>query len=92
MAHRTAMGTKMAAAFANIFMARIENKSCIEPDRGHRRIFIACSGMLRLQADRSLSEGRSHTRGEAARKNAFRVGHYKDFAEPDTAHKKSLGT
>ena len=64
MAHRTAMGTKMAAAFANIFMARKENpiqgQSCIEPYRGHQRIFIACSGMPRLQADRSLAEGRSH--------------------------------
>jgi len=47
--------------------------------------------MLRLQADRSLAEGRV-TRGEAARKNAFRVGHYKDFTEPETAHKESLGT
>ena len=59
MAHRTATGTKMAAAFANIFMARIENKSCIERYRGHQRIFIACSGMPRLQADRSLAQGRS---------------------------------
>ena len=33
------------------------------------------------------------TRGEAARKKAFRVGHYhEDFTEPETAHKKSLGT
>ena len=58
MAHRTATGTKMAAAFANIFM-EIENKSGIEPYRGHQRIFIACSGMPRLQADRSLAQGRS---------------------------------
>ena len=32
------------------------------------------------------------TRGEAAREKAFRVGHYKDFTELETAHKKSLGT
>ena len=41
--HGTAMGTKMAVAFANIFMARIENQilrqSCIEPYPGHQRIF-----------------------------------------------------
>ena len=64
--HGTAMGTKMAFPFANIFMARIENRilrqSCIEPYPGHQRIFLACGGMLRcrLQADRSLAEGRSH--------------------------------
>ena len=32
------------------------------------------------------------TGGKAARKKAFRVGHYKDFTEQETAHKKSLGT
>ena len=36
------------------------------------------------------------TRVEAARENgrkkAFHVGHYKDFTEPQTVHKKSLGT
>ena len=32
------------------------------------------------------------TRGEAAREKAFCVGHYKDFTELETAHKKSLGT
>ena len=41
--HGTAMGTKMAIAFANIFIARTENQtlrqSCIEPYPGHRRIF-----------------------------------------------------
>ena len=43
--HGTAMGTKMAIAFANIFMARTENQtlrqSFIEPFPGHRRICLA---------------------------------------------------
>ena len=59
--HGTAMGTKMAVAFANIFMTRIENEilrqSCIKPYPGHQTIFLACGGM---QADRSFAEGRSH--------------------------------
>ena len=41
--HGTAMGTKMAVAFANIFMTRIENQilrqSCIKSYPGHQRIF-----------------------------------------------------
>ena len=55
----------MAVAFANIFMAIIENQiskySCTEPYPGHQSVFLACDGMLRcrLQADRSLAEGRS---------------------------------
>ena len=58
----------MAIAFANIFMATIENQtlrqSCIEPYPAHQRIFLTCGGMLqfRLQAGRSLAEGRSHLR------------------------------
>ena len=64
----TAMGTKMAIAFANIFMARTENQtlrqSCIETYPGHQRVFLVCVGMLqfRLQAGISLAEGRSHLR------------------------------
>ena len=45
-----AMGTKMAVAFANILMARIEDQilrqSCIEPHPGNQRIFLGCGGML----------------------------------------------
>ena len=58
----------MAIAFANIFMATIENQtlrqSCIEPYPAHQRIFLTCGGMLqfRLHAGRSLAEGRSHLR------------------------------
>ena len=41
---------------------QIFRQSCIEPYPGHQRIFFASSGMLpcRLEADRFLSERRSH--------------------------------
>ena len=91
------MGTKVAVAFAKIFMAGIENQtlrqSCIEQYPGHRRIFPACGGILRRRCrPTDLWPEVEVTRGEAARKKAFRVGHYKDFTEAETAHKKSLGT
>ena len=78
----TAMGTKMAVAFANILMARIEDQilrqSCIEPHPGHQRIFLGCGGMRRCR--RRLTElwpKAEVTRGEAARKKAFHAGHFK---------------
>ena len=92
--HGTGMGTETAIAFANIFMARTENQtlrqSCIEPYPGHQRIFLACGAMLQfpVQAGRSLAEGRSHLRRNREKKmwekKAYRVGHYKDFTEPET--------
>ena len=76
------MGTKMAVAFANILMARIEDQilrqSCIEPHPGHQRIFLGCGGMRRCR--RRLTElwpKAEVTRGEAARKKAFHAGHFK---------------
>ena len=88
----------MAIGFTNIFMAKIENQtlrqSCIEPYPAHQRIFLTCGGMLqfRLQAGRSLAEGRSHLRQNREKrfekkKKAYRVGHYKDFTEPETCPK-----
>ena len=84
----------MAIACANIFMAKTEKQtlrqSFIEPFPGHRRIFLAHGGMLqfRLQAGRSLAEGRSHLRRNRQKKmwekKAYRVGQYKDFTEPET--------
>ena len=67
MAHRTAMGTKMAAAFANIFMARIENKSCIEPYRGQvvtRGFLLRAAGCLGCRPT-DLWPKAEVTRGEA---------------------------
>ena len=82
-------------AFANILIEnQILRQSCIEPYTGtHQRIFLACGGMLRcrLQAT-DLWLKAEVTGGKAARKKAFRVGHYNDFTEQETAHKKSLGT
>ena len=75
--HGTAMGTKMAIAFANILIEKqILRHSCIEPYTGtHQRIFLACGGMLRcrLQANRSLAEGRSHWR-QSCKKKSFPCG------------------
>ena len=76
------MGTKMAFAFAHIFMTRIEDQiltqSCIEPYPGHQRIFLGCSGMLRYRCGPTdLWPKAEVTRGEAARKKAFHVGHFK---------------
>ena len=66
------MGTKMAVAFANILMARIE------PHPGHQRIFLGCSGMLRCRCrPTDLWPKEEVTRGEAARKKAFHAGHFK---------------
>ena len=58
----------MAIAFANIFMATIENQTrdrvVLNRTLLTRGFFFTCSGMLqfRLQAGRSLAEGRSHLR------------------------------
>ena len=70
------MGTKVAVAFANIFMAGIEKQtlrqSCIEPHPGHQRIFPACSGILRRRCRLTdLWPEVEVTRGEAARKKLF---------------------
>ena len=70
------MGTKVAVAFANIFMAGIENQalrqSCIEPYPGHHRIYPACSGILRRRCRLTdLWPEAEVTRGEAARKKLF---------------------
>ena len=70
------MGTKVAVAFANIFMAGIEKQtlrqSCIEPHPGHQRIFPACSGILRRRCRLpDLWPEVEVTRGEAARKKLF---------------------
>ena len=76
------MGTKMAVAFANILMARIEDQilrqSCIEPHPGHQRIFLGCGGMRRCRCRLTeLWPKAEVTRGEAARKKAFHAGHFK---------------
>ena len=76
------MGTKMAVAFANILMARIEDQilrqSCIEPHPGHQRIFLGCGGMLRCRCRLTeLWPKADVTRGEAAKKKAFHAGHFK---------------
>ena len=76
------MGTKMAVAFANILMARIENQilrqSCIELYPGHQRIFLGCGGMLRCRhRPTDLWPKVEVTRGEAVTKKAFHAGHFK---------------
>ena len=64
-------------AFANILIEnQILRQSCIEPYTGtHQKIFLACGGMLRcrLQANRSLAEGRSHWR-QSCKKQSFPCG------------------
>ena len=84
--HGTAMGTKMAVAFANILMARIEDQilrqSCIEPHPGHQRIFLGCSGMLRCRCrPTDLWPKAEVIRGEAARNKAFHAGHFKRLCQ-----------
>ena len=73
------MGTKMAVAFANILMARIEDQilrqSCIEPHPGHQRIFLRCGGMFRCHCrPTDLWPKAEVTRAEAASKKAFHAG------------------
>ena len=91
------MGTKMAVAFANILMARIENQilrqSCIEPYPGHQRIFLGCGGMLRCRCRPTYLWPKAEvTRGKAATKKAFHAGHFKRLYQTRNKHKKSLGT
>ena len=74
------MGTRMAVAFANIVMARIENQilrqKCIETYNGYQGIFLECSRMLRC---RRLTDLRPKAESRAAkpRKN------YKNFTETE---------
>ena len=94
--HATAMGTKMAVAFVNIFIARIENQilrqSCIKPYSCHQRIFLAAAGCSGVGSrPTGLWPKAEVTRGEATRKNARKKA-FRDFTEPETAYKKPLGT
>ena len=66
------MGTRMAVAFANIVMARIENQilrqKCIETYNGYQGIFLECSRMLRCRRPTDLRPKAEIASGEAAEK------------------------
>ena len=85
------MGTKMAVAFANILMARIEDQilrqSCIEPHPSHQRIFLGYGRMLPT----NLWPKAEVTRGEAARKKTFHAGHFKRLYETGNRTQKVSG-
>ena len=90
------MGTKMAVAFANILMARIEDQilrqSCIEPHPSHQRIFLGYGRMLRCRCSpTNLWPKAEVTRGEAARKKTFHAGHFKRLYETGNRTQKVSG-
>ena len=88
------MGTKMAIAFANILIEnqilRVVLNHTLVLTRGFFSHAAGCFGVGCRPTD--LWPKAEVTGGKAARKKAFRVGHYKDFTEQETTHKKSLGT
>ena len=84
----------MAIAFANIFMATIENQtlrqSCIEQYPAHQKNFFhvrrdaSVSAVGRQIFGRRQKSLEAKAREKIWEKKAYRVGHYKDFTEPET--------
>ena len=79
------MGTKMAVAFANLHLNGQNRRPDIETElyltaRWSPEDFFGCGRMLRCRCrPTALWPKAEVTRGEAARKNAFHAGHFKQL-------------